>query len=288
MAQAWDMTVRELLRQGIQDLRDAQVQSPVLDAEVLLAHVLERSRTVLLATFDEQVSAVMQREYREFVHRRVRREPVAYLVGDKEFYGRAFRVTPAVLIPRPETEILLERALEITGSDGMAVDVGTGSGCIAISFALERPGWKVYATDTSADALGIAGQNIEAFRAAGRVRLLHGSLLEPVDSQVGLVMANLPYVPTGEIPRLDADVRAWEPHCALDGGPDGMGSIRSLLEQLPEKLRPDGVCLLELDPRLFDALDRAVARHMSDWQVLRHRDLTGRERVAELRGFTPS
>jgi release factor glutamine methyltransferase len=199
-----------------------------------------------------------------------------------------FRVTAAVLIPRPETELLLERALAISGPSGVAVDVGTGSGCLALSFALERPGWEVYATDTSVDALAVARQNMEAFGTGERVHLLCGSLLEPVSRPVNLVMANLPYVPAGDIPALEPEVRVWEPHAALDGGPDGLGPIRGLLAQLPEKIVPDGVCLLELDPRQFDELDRIVASRMPGWRVIRHQDLARRDRVAEVRAFTPS
>ncbi len=282
------MTVRELLGQAIGDLREAHVQSPALDAQVLLAHVLGRSRTVLLAALNDRVSAASQRKYRELVRRRRHREPVAYLLGIREFWGRAFRVTPAVLIPRPETELLLERALAISGPNGVAVDVGTGSGCLALSFALERPGWEVYATDNSLDALTVARQNMEGFGTGERVHVLRGSLLEPVIQPVELVMANLPYVPAGDIPDLEPEVRVWEPRAALNGGPDGLDPIRGLLAQLPQKIVPDGVCLLELDPRQFDALDRMVASRMPGWRVIRHRDLAGRDRVAEVRAFTPS
>ena len=282
------MTVRELLAQAIGDLREVHIQRPALDAQVLLAHVLGQSRTVLLASLDDQVSAASQREYRELVRRRIHREPVAYLLGTREFWGRTFRVTAAVLIPRPETELLLERALAISGPSGVAVDVGTGSGCLALSFALERPRWEVYATDTSADALSVARQNLEVFDTCERVHVLCGSLLEPVSPPIDLVMANLPYVPAGEIPDLEPEVRVWEPRAALDGGSDGLDPIRGLLAQLPAKIVPDGVCLLELDPRQFDELDRIVASRMPGWRVIRHQDLAKRDRVAEVRAFTPS
>ncbi len=288
MAQAADMRVRELLRLALLDLRAADIQSPALDAQVLLAHVVGRTRTALLAGLDEAVSAAIQRRYEEFVQRRICHEPVAYLVGAREFWGREFRVSPAVLIPRPETELLVERALAMAGPSGIAVDVGTGSGCIALSFALERPGWTVYGTDTSPEALAIARQNVAAHAVPGRVSLLRGSLLTPVRGPFDLVIANLPYVPSSDIAGLALDVRAWEPRGALDGGPDGLDLIRSLVAQLPEKLRPGGVCLLELDPRHFDALDRFVASVMDGWQVIRHQDLSRRDRVAEVGAFMPS
>jgi release factor glutamine methyltransferase len=213
---------------------------------------------------------------------------VAYLLGTREFWGMTFRVTAAVLIPRPETELLLERALAISGPSGVAVDVGTGSGCLALSFALERPRWEVYATDTSADALSVARQNLEVFDTGERVHVLCGSLLGPVSRPIDLVMANLPYVPAHEISDLEPEVRVWEPRAALDGGSDGLDPIRGLLAQLPEKIVPDGVCLLELDPRQFDELDRIVASRMPGWRVIRHQDLARRDRVAEVRAFTPS
>jgi release factor glutamine methyltransferase len=281
-------TVSELLRAGVAELRRAGVENPQLDAQLLLAHAWGVARSDLLARLPERVDPEVERKYRELLGRRVRREPLAYITGVREFYGREFEVSPSALIPRPETELLLERALHLGGRGVVVVDVGTGSGCVAVSAALERPEWRVYATDTSAAALALARANARRHGVEGRISFLHGSLLGPLPERAGLVLANLPYVPTDELERLQPEVRLWEPREALDGGPDGLDVVRALLAQLPTATATGSVCLLEIDPRQFPTLQLEAGRLLPGWTFARWPDLAGRDRVAELRSFTPS
>jgi release factor glutamine methyltransferase len=278
--------VRDLLRHATQELRRAGVATARLDAELLLASALGTGRAGVLARLAEGIGPAEERAFRRLLERRVRREPVAYILGHREFRGRDFAVTPDVLIPRPETELLVERALELATGSGVAVDVGTGSGCVAVTLAAERPGLRVYATDTSPAALALARRNARRHGVEDRIALLPGSLLAPVPERATLALANLPYVPSGEIATLEPDVRAWEPRAALDGGEDGLDLVRALLPQLPGKTEPGAVCLLEIDPRQFGALEQAVAAALPGWSVSRLRDLSGRDRVAELRALT--
>jgi release factor glutamine methyltransferase len=281
--------VAELLRVGRSQLRAAGVGSPGLDAQVLLAEARGVGRTQVLAGLVEDVPAAARERFEALVARRVRREPLAYIVGWREFWGHRFAVNGHVLIPRPETELLVQRALELAGdAGGVAVDVGTGSGCIAVSVALDAPRLRVYATDTSAEALRVARFNARTLGVTERVGCLPGSLLEPVPEPADMVLANLPYVPTADLAGLQEEVRNWEPRAALDGGVDGLDAIRALLTQLPGRVRPGGYCLLEMDPRQRDPLEDAARRTLPGVAVGFRRDLAGRLRLAELGPFTPS
>ncbi len=282
-------SIREELRVGSTQLRQAGVESAHLDAQLLLAHALGTSRTQLLARLSENAAEPTSEVYRDLLARRTLREPLAYITGMQEFWGRSYNVTPATLIPRPETETLVERAIELGRREARRiVDVGTGSGCIAVSVALDLPSAVVYATDISRDALEVARRNAWRHGVARRVVLLEGSLLQPVPAGVDLVLANLPYVPGGELGDLQPEVGGWEPRSALDGGEDGLDLVRCLLAQLPEKLQADGVCLLEIDPRQFPRLRVDAARILPGWRVQDLKDLFGRSRIAELRPFTGS
>ncbi|MDQ3855330.1 MAG: peptide chain release factor N(5)-glutamine methyltransferase [Chloroflexota bacterium] len=277
-------TVRELLDGATSALRQAGVDTPRLDAELLLSHALCVTRSTLLASLSDPVPLPAAKRFAELVERRAAREPVAYITGWKEFFGRSFRVSRATLIPRPETELLLELALQVAPPEaGVAVDVGTGSGCIAVTLAAEMPAYRVYAVDVSAGALKVARANAELHGVADRVTLLRGALLEPLTERVDLILANLPYVPTGNLAGLEPEVARWEPREALDGGPDGFRVVRELLWQLPRVSLPHSICLLELDPRQVGLLRAEVALQLPGWSVRLHPDLGGRERVAELR-----
>lgn len=276
------MTIESLLRSGVARLRAAGADTPRLDAELLLARALGVERGVLLTRLREVAAAEATARFDALLARRALREPVAYIMGEREFWGRRFIVTPDVLVPRPETELLVERALAIAaelGDGGVAADLGSGSGCVAVTLTLELPRWRVYATDTSVAALDVARRNAALHGALERVRIREGSLLDPVPEQVDLVVANLPYVRTDELAALPPEVREWEPHGALDGGADGLDPVRALLPALPGA----AACLLELDPRQFDPLERVVGATLPRWGVRRWRDLAGADRVAELR-----
>lgn len=229
------------------------VDAPRLTAELLLAHALSCDRVRLYLDFDKPLGEAELARYRELVRRRAGGEPTAYLVGRKDFYGRPFRVDRRVLVPRPETELVLEAALAALPEGGRALDLCTGSGCLAISLALERKGARVLGTDVSEDALAVARENAAALGAV--VELAHGDLWaaghggEPFD----VVVSNPPYIPAKELPGLPREVRR-EPCIALDGGEDGLAVLRRIVAGAPSRLRPGGALCVEMHESHADVL----------------------------------
>ena len=222
------------------------VDAPRLTAEVLLAHALGCDRLRLYLDFDKPLVEPELARFRALVKRRADGEPTAYLVGAKEFYGRPFRCDERALVPRPETELLVEAALEhLPPEAGVALDLCTGTGCVGVTLALERPGARVVATDVSADALDLAAEN--ASRLGAALELHRGDLFAPVPQglRFDVLASNPPYVPTGEIARLAREVRR-EPALALDGGEDGLAVIRRIVAEAPARLRPGGALVLEM------------------------------------------
>ena len=231
------------------------VDAPRLTAELLLAHALSCDRVRLYLDFDKPLGEVELARYRELVRRRAEGEPTAYLVGRKDFYGRPFRVDPRVLVPRPETELVLEAALAALPEGGRALDLCTGSGCLAISLALERKGAHVVATDVSEDALAVARENAAALEAV--VELSHGDLWAAGhgDAPFDVVVSNPPYIPAKELPGLPREVRR-EPCIALDGGEDGLAVLRRIVAGAPSRLRPGGALCVEMHESHVDVLPR--------------------------------
>jgi len=221
------------------------VDAPRLTAEVLLAHALSCDRVRLYLDFDKPIGEAELAAYRELVRRRAAGEPTAWLTGRKEFCGLPFRVDARVLVPRPETELVVEAALAALPEGGAALDLCTGSGCIAISLARARPGARVVATELSAEALEVARANAAALAAA--VDLRQGDLYDPLPpgERFDVVVANPPYVPSGEIEGLSREVRR-EPRQALDGGADGLAVIRRVVAGAPERLREGGALVVEM------------------------------------------
>ncbi|WP_018086286.1 peptide chain release factor N(5)-glutamine methyltransferase [Desulfurispora thermophila] len=269
-------------------LRAAGSPSARLDAEVLLAHVLSCERLHLYRVPEQKLSAGQQAQYDALLQRRAAGEPVAYLTGRREFYGREFIVTPAVLIPRPETELLVELAAqrwrERFDHALYIADIGTGSGAIAVSLACLLPRVRVLATDVSPAALAVALENAVRHAVAQRVAFYQGDLLAALPAEwagrLGLICANLPYVPETERGQLPPDVLHYEPHLALFGGPDGLALYRRLLAQAPRFLVPGGRLLLEIAPGQPEILARELP---PGWRLCGvHLDLAGRERVVEL------
>lgn len=243
MSEAW--TPLKLLAWTQGYFARAGVDAPRLTAELLLAHALGCDRVRLYLDFDKPLGPDELARYRALVKRRGEGEPTAYLVGRKEFYGQAFHVDARALIPRPETELLVEAALALLPEDGQALDLCTGTGCVAISLALARPRGRVVAADVSADALALARENAERLGAA--VTFAEGDLFAalPAPERFDVVAANAPYVPTGELPGLAREL-AREPRLALDGGPDGLALLRRLVRDAPRYLRPGGALVLEM------------------------------------------
>ncbi len=263
--------------------------SPRLDAELLAANALHLRRLDVYLQFDRPLAEEQLGAIRELVRRRGDGEPMAYITGVREFYGRSLVVTPEVLIPRPETETLvslaLERARAVSGEPGGAgvtiADLGTGSGCIAVTLAAELPDATVVATDVSAAALVIAAANAHRHEVAARVELFAGSWAEPLaDGSFDIIVANPPYIPSAEVAGLSRDVAEREPMLALDGGTDGLDCYRALLPSAAHVLAPQGWMGLEIDIRAAaavtalgrEALGAATAARVSN-------DLSGRPRV---------
>jgi len=255
-------TARGLVAEGVRRLAEAGLPTARQDAEWLLAAVLGRERFALYLEPKEAVVEAAGHRFRALVARRADHEPLQHLLGYEDFRGLRLRVTPDVLIPRPETEGLVEWALELLNAlsaDGgragassrppLIMDIGTGSGAIACALAAARPDARVLATDTSPAALAVAEGNVRALGLADRVRVVAGDLLEPLAGKLGtvdMIVANAPYLPTGILPSLPREVFAFEPRQALDGGPDGMDVIRRLLTAAPAALRPGGRLVLEI------------------------------------------
>lgn len=257
-------------------------QTPRLDAEVLMAFVLGWGRAHLYGHWDEPLDEIAERHYQQLVRRRVAGEPIAYIRGYKEFLGLQFLVDARVLIPRPETELLVERVVGwlVTRPDARVVDIGTGSGAVAIGIAREIPAATVLAVDISQEALTVAGENAKRHEVS--IDFRNGSLLEPIDGQVDLVVANLPYLSRDEYEDLRATSIAFEPRLALTDEADGLTLFRQLFEQVPGKLTPGGAVLLEIGALQPDALAELVREQLPGFGLEVFADYAGLPRVLEL------
>ena len=280
MSETW--TIRRVLTWTSQHFEKRKVDSPRLTAEVLLAFVLKTDRVRLYVDLDRPLSKDELGAFRALIERRMAGEPTQYLTGVREFYNRPFKVDARVLIPRPETELLVEAVLQRLPKDAPSrvLDVCVGSGCIAISIAAERPQATVVATDLSPDACALARENAEALKVADRVSILQGSLFEPVppDALFDVVVSNPPYIATAEIDTLSAEVRR-EPRMALDGGPDGLMLIRRVVEGARRHLVPGGLLAMEIGETQGAALVEVLrAAGYADARV--EKDLERRDRMA--------
>jgi len=262
---------------GLRDHTDA----PQLEAELLLAHVLGCSRTDLYADPEHPVGSRQQADYQELLNRRARGEPLPYLTGQIEFYGLDFAVDPRVLIPRPETETLVELALEFIAHHPAPVlaDVGTGSGCIGVTLAVHAPFARVYALDFSPDALRAAQANALHHGVLDRMTFLQSDLLAALPEPVDLIAANPPYVAHQDWPTLPREVSAHEPRLALDGGPDGLDLIRKLFEQAPAYLTLGGAVLIEIGATQGRTATQLARRAFPSARITVQTDLSGHDRV---------
>jgi release factor glutamine methyltransferase len=240
------MTRQQALARARELLDRHKIEDSSLEAEILLKHTLKIDRTQLFTEIDSPLKKRQEDTYRTFIKRRIKGEPSAYITGHREFFGLDFLVDKRVLIPRPETEILVEQAIARAGNyrGPIIVDVGTGCGAIAVSLALHLPHAEIHAVDISKAALKVATRNCLKHGVEDRVKLLVGDLLEPVPITVDIIVANLPYVLTAEVPQVNTS--GFEPPLALDGGVDGMDMIKRLCLQAHDKLRPAGCLLLEI------------------------------------------
>ncbi|PZN12545.1 MAG: peptide chain release factor N(5)-glutamine methyltransferase [Bacillota bacterium] len=236
-------------------------------ARLLLARALEVPGHTVVAEPERPVSAQAWSRYVQLILRRGRREPVAYLLGSTEFYGRSFRVTPATLIPRPETELLVDVALAQLGDESCVVaDLGTGSGAIAVTLALERPRWTVLATDCSPAALKVARENAGRYGVTSRIRWYTGDWCEPLlaagwGGRLAAVISNPPYVAATELPTLAEEIRRYEPHVALTPGLTGLEAYQRLVPGAARLLAPGGYLLLEVGHGQADDVTDLLRRH---------------------------
>lgn len=274
MSETW--TSLSLVRWTAEHFGRRGIPSPRLDAELLLAHALGCRRLDLYLDFERPVDTEARTRFRELVKRRVdERVPVAYLTGVREFWSMSFRVTPDVLVPRPETETLVRVAVEL--SPQRVVEVGTGSGCISVALASELPSARILALDCSESALDVARQNLGHHGLEQRVELHRADGLSGLDERFDAVVSNPPYVPSAELALLAEEVR-HEPRLALDGGPDGLCVVRQLIAEAPGRLVRPGWLLLEVgagQARHAEELLRAGGASQIDI----HKDLAGCERV---------
>jgi release factor glutamine methyltransferase len=273
------MTLQTALVQGTKLLEDEAVIAPRLTAEVLLMHALQKDRSYLYAHSGDELTELAWIHYGRYLHERMKGKPTQYITGRQEFYGRDFRVTPDVLIPRPETEHLVEAAIARIQPNDVVVDIGTGSGAIAITLAIETQG-RIFATDISSAALCVAKENTR--RLSARVDFIAGNLSDAFrDRSIDVLVSNPPYVPRTDQPALQREVRDYEPHVALFGGPTGLEIYERLIADATRVLRPGGWLLLELG---YNSLDSVRAMLESGWiEITVIPDLAGFPRVLAAR-----
>lgn len=274
-------TLRGALRQAREALAPRSEEAG-LEAEVLLKELLGIDRVQLYLWLEKELYSEEEERFWNLIRRRSAGEPLAYIVGHKEFFGLDFILTPQVFIPRPETELVVEKALELAENfppNFSLADVGTGCGAIAISLALNFPQAQIYAIDISIPALEVARKNCCRFGLESRVRLLQGNLLEPLPQPVHLILANLPYVPERELPRLAEEIQNFEPTYALDGGPEGLSFIKELLAGAKTKLLPGGAIILEIASSQTPKVNQLVEENFPQAELEVAKDLSGLERA---------
>lgn len=280
--EAVNPTTIELVRLTASYFGEKGVESPRLEAEVLLAHVLGMERIGLYLSFDKPLSADEVGRYRKLVRDRAKGVPTAYLTGKREFWSLPFKVSPGVLIPRPDTELLVESALKIGKPEADLLELGVGSGAVIISVLTEKPDWRAVGVDVSGEALSQTSLNARDLKVDGRLSLLQGDLYTPLgERKFDLIISNPPYIPTPEIDKLAVEVSAHEPRLALDGGPDGLGIIRRIVEGAPARLMPGGALLMEYGLGQENRVKEIIAATGKFGEPELIEDLTGRPRAVK-------
>jgi release factor glutamine methyltransferase len=288
-ADVW--TIKRLLEWVSQYLTDKAVDSPRLSAELILGHVLEKKRIELYTQFDHVVDKPRLDKLRDLVRRAGQHEPVAYLVGKTEFYSLEMAVCSDCLIPRPETELLVQRAIEFLRSrpgPHRVLDLCTGSGCVAVALAVNCKDASILATDVCDKALAAAAQNVDRYGLTDRVKLLSGDLFDPLVPQMDegpfdLIVCNPPYVTAAEYEKLDRNVKEYEPQRALLAGHDGLDILRRVIQQADPFLKPAGALMLEIGYQQASAVTDLIAQTGKFQDVVVHKDFQGRNRVVVAR-----
>jgi len=286
------MTLSQALQQSAHLLNISGIEDSYVEAKILLGHITKLSPAQIYTQLEQTLTVEQERKLQRVIERRLWREPAAYIVNRKEFYGMDFYVDSRVLIPRPETELLVEAALEFAKGNStwllsqprpvLIADVGTGCGAIAISIALNLPQSRVYATDISSWALEIAKLNCEYHKVTEQVTLIQGNLLEPVTESVDIIIANLPYIKSSELLELAPEIAEYEPRIALDGGRSGLELIRQLLEQTGGKINPRGCLLLEIGQTQGKEVVSLICRYFKKAECEFILDLNGIKRIVKV------
>jgi release factor glutamine methyltransferase len=282
------MNLAQALQQSAHILSMNGIDDSYIEARVLLSHATNLSPVLIYTEPQQTLSREEEGKLQELIDRRLKHEPAAYILKHREFYGIDFYVDTRVLIPRPETEVLVDTALEFAMSRScitrplLVADIGTGCGAIAISLALNLPGIRVYATDISPSALEVARLNCEYHRVAEQVNLLPGNLLQPLPEPVDLVVANLPYIKNSELPSLSPEIAKFEPRMALDGGRSGLDCIRQLLQQVKKKINTGGCLLLEIGQNQEKEVSRLIHSCLNEVNFRFIVDFNGINRVVKI------
>jgi len=282
------MILSEALQSATQTLLRARIDDAFVEARLLLGHILGMSRTQLYTEPERVLTSAETRHLWHLVQRRLDHEPTAYILGHYEFYGIDFCIDCHTFIPRPETELLVEKAVELAhrishpGKQITIADIGTGCGTIAISLASALPKAKIYATDISTSALRVAGMNCRRHGVNSQVELLQGNLLEPLPQPVDMIVANLPYIKDCEFKDLSPEIRNFEPTIALAGGEDGLDKIQQILEQMPGKLNDEACFLLEIGQGQGEMVTSLIKSYSPQASIELIPDLGGIERVVKV------
>jgi release factor glutamine methyltransferase len=280
-------TIREAWQKASSFLQQSGTDSPQFEAEYMMRRLLGVERAAFFAKMADPWPKRLEPKFREWLKRRGEGEPLQYIVGDQEFFGRVFEVKPGVLIPRPETELLVEAVLRegeklFAGRPVHVVDVGTGSGAIAVSLALEHPHWQVTAIDISEQALSVARQNARKFGVKERIRWVLGSYLKPLEKEhppIDILVSNPPYIRSGEIASLDKTVSCYEPRLALDGGADGLEPYRRITRQLSGWPKSPRLVAFEIGADQGEEVCGLVRQMPRITRVEVRKDLAGRDRM---------
>ena len=278
------MNLKQALARARETLAANNIEEAPLESELLLRHALNIDRVQLYQDLNRELLPEQDEAFRQLIQRRLKGEPSAYITGHREFYSIDFYVDRRVLIPRPESELLVEKAISLSQAGPLSsiADIGTGSGAIAVSLALNLPEAKIYATDISAAALEVAQVNCRRHGVADRVYLLQGDMLEPLPEAVDLIVANLPYVRPVDMPRAQTEPLCFEPPLALNGGKDGLEKIYRLCQQATTRLNPQGCLLLEIGQGQQEAVADLLANLFPWAQIEVTPDFAGIERVVSL------
>jgi release factor glutamine methyltransferase len=282
-----DWTIQKLLNWTVKHFAEKGIDAPRLSAELLLSYMLGLKRIELYTQFDKVVGKKQLAQLRALVERASQEEPIAYIVGKTEFYSLELEITPECMIPRPETELLVERAIEflrMRSGKQLVCDLCTGSGCIAVAVAKNYLDAEIIATDISDGALKTAARNVERYQLEGRVKLLCGDLFEPIVPQLDvgkfdLIVCNPPYVSAAEFEKLGKKVKDYEPRAALFGGEDGLDICRRIIEEADEFLKPDAALMLEVGYRQGPVVEELLERRGCFGQIAVEKDFHGSGRL---------